>query len=309
MVPPQRFYPTSSGFHPSGGSSAHLFTHRCAPDPERHTPVRQFPPDSLTSRGGRKAPSGPGPGRGPRVAAVSAATASATTPATTAATSATATAAATSAATGGVTAVVAAVAAVMPAVMPARRGPATDIARPGPPARVAPATAATPPSAVRVRGPAGPAGPATAPSPVHQPVPAPAPPCPADHGPENQDRDHRQDDAETHGVTLLPFPRSGPPWAPRHPRDPHAVQRAREMPGTPAAQSGVEQLLRVCRDERPPPPKLLRHTMPPGSAVKIMASRPPRPLRHVPGRATSTGLQASMCARRASTTEPGNGTW
>ncbi len=32
---------------------------------------------------------------------------------------------------------------------------------------------------------------------------------------EEHHHDHRQDDAFDHGVTLLPFPRSGPPWAPR----------------------------------------------------------------------------------------------
>ena len=237
MVPPQRFYPTSWGFHPSEGPTAHLFTLRCAPDPEKHTPVRHLPPHSLTSRGGRTPPSGTrarNPGAGPGSLPVSAATTPAPAPAATAA-SATAAAAPTAAASAAARGVTAAVTAAVTAVMPARRGPVAHTARPGPPAGVAPAAAA----AVRARGPAGPPA---APPPRHQPVPAPAPPCPADRGPENQDRDHRQDDAETHGATLLPFPRSGPPWAPRHPRDPHAVQRDRGMPGTPAAQSGVEQI-------------------------------------------------------------------
>ncbi len=48
----------------------------------------------------------------------------------------------------------------------------------------------------------------------------PGPPVPAGLGRRDEhDHGHRQDDAfdrgVTHGVTLLPFPRSGPPWAPR----------------------------------------------------------------------------------------------
>ncbi len=48
----------------------------------------------------------------------------------------------------------------------------------------------------------------------------PGPPAPAGlRRRDEHDHGHRQDDAfdrgVTHGATLLPFPRSGPPWAPR----------------------------------------------------------------------------------------------
>lgn len=53
--------------------------------------------------------------------------------------------------------------------------------------------------------------------------------------PDEQDRDHRQDDADEHGVTLLPFPPKRPPVG-------ASLLRDREMPVAHARQSRVEEL-------------------------------------------------------------------
>jgi hypothetical protein len=52
---------------------------------------------------------------------------------------------------------------------------------------------------------------------------------------DEQDEDDRQDEADEHGVTLLSFPRSDPPWAPR-------FLRARGMPSRLTRQSRVEEV-------------------------------------------------------------------
>lgn len=56
-----------------------------------------------------------------------------------------------------------------------------------------------------------------APGPPAVPGPARTPPAAARRGGHESNDDqydeHRQDDAYDHGATLLPFPRSGPPWA------------------------------------------------------------------------------------------------
>jgi hypothetical protein len=93
------------------------------------------------------------------------------------------------------------------------------------PAAGRPAAAGVPPavSAGRagVSAPGPPATPACVPRSGGRPRPATGrPPGSAAAGlghqrPDQDDSDHRQDDADYHGVTLLPFPRSGPPWAPR----------------------------------------------------------------------------------------------
>lgn len=156
-------------------------------------------------------------------------------------------------------------------VRPARAGDVTALP-PGSVAPAAPTTAARGPAAAGVAAPAG------VPSPVvaaraagRPPVTAAGPPAaavtaapaaparrapdpgrrPPRHHREPDDehhRDHHQADAEDHGTALLPFPRSGPPWAPRAVPD---RLRARGMPGRPNGQSTLEEHLRVNMKKRP----------------------------------------------------------
>lgn len=65
-----------------------------------------------------------------------------------------------------------------------------------------------------------------------------------DERPDKDEADDRQDDADDHGVTLLPIPPKRPPWAPR-------LVRAVEMPLCLPAQSRVEEPQRVLSGQRP----------------------------------------------------------
>jgi hypothetical protein len=248
VASPQRFYPTSWGFHPSEGSTAQLFNHGERPAREPATDER--PRNALTGRPppptgpantvARRAPCrrdaatrqglddqtpplggtggglhrhvsataarrAPPPGGRPAAPAGSRASVapearlpvSATSPAaaSTAArrTPAAGVSAARVAAAAGVTPTVVAPTVVAPTVV-ARR--AVRAARPP----------AAPAAVRRRRGPRAGRPPA---------VPLAAP---ADRGPDDQhthDRDHRHAEEGAHLATCFPYPRSGPPWAPR----------------------------------------------------------------------------------------------
>jgi hypothetical protein len=112
------------------------------------------------------------------------------------------------------------VSAASAASAPAARGPASAgraSARRVPPAGVTPVTPVVPARRVAGRttgrGAAHPAGPPTADAVTAAPGAAPSPPDPADDLHDHNQHNDRQDDADDHGATLLPFPRSGPPWA------------------------------------------------------------------------------------------------
>lgn len=86
-------------------------------------------------------------------------------------------------------------------------------------------------------------------APLAERDPPPSAPSRARRDRHDEHQRHYQDDAHNHGVIPLPFPRSGPPWAPRS----RAVRRGdRGMPGAPHGQSRVEQLLRVASGGQPP---------------------------------------------------------
>lgn len=91
-----------------------------------------------------------------------------------------------------------------PAGRPAAAGvpPGSGVSPAGPPAAAAAAV-----TAARTAG--------GRPCPATRRPPGAAPAGLGDERPDQYDSDHRQDDAYDHGVTLLSFPRSGPPWAPR----------------------------------------------------------------------------------------------
>lgn len=140
---------------------------------------------------------------------------------------------------------------VAPAAPAAARGPATagvaapaGVASPVVAARAAGrppvAAAAGPPAAAVPAAPTAPAG--RAPGPGRRPPPHRGEPDDEHHG------DHHQADTEDHGTALLPFPRSGPPWAPRAVPDRLC---ARGMPGRPNGQSTLEEHLRVNTKKRP----------------------------------------------------------
>lgn len=215
MVTPQRFYPTSWAFHPSEGSTVQLFNHGVRRERVHAT---ERPPDVCPAGARWVRPGCGSPCSGKLSCPVSAAS-----PA-----SAPAAARRPPAARGPPAARRAA---------PARRTAAAGVppvVAPVVPAVVSPAprrtgASATDPPAARAavggrrRGRPGRRGRRAV-----RPVPATAGPArrepgvPAPAGLARQDEhhhDHRQDDAldraVTHGVTLLPFPRSGPPWAPR----------------------------------------------------------------------------------------------
>lgn len=128
---------------------------------------------------------------------------------------------------------------------PAARGPASAgraSARRVPPAGVTPASPVVP--ARRAAGrtarrravrPAGPPASGTA---TAVPGAAPSLPGPDDGPHDDNEHNDRQDDADDHGVTLLPFPRSGP----RGPFFPFPVLRDWGMPARSTAQSRVEEL-------------------------------------------------------------------
>lgn len=119
------------------------------------------------------------------------------------------------------------VSAASAATAPAARGPASAgraSARRVTPAGVPPATVV--PAAVvaagRASGRTGRRGTTRAAGPPAAVAATPAPGgtallpavlAPADGPHDHNEQDDRQDDADDHGVTLLPFPRSGPPWA------------------------------------------------------------------------------------------------
>jgi hypothetical protein len=99
-----------------------------------------------------------------------------------------------------------------PAGRPATAGvpPAVSVAAGG--AGVSPAD---PPAAAVTAATAAAARTGGRPCPATRRPPGAAPAGLGDERPDQYDSDHRQDDAYDHGVTLLSFPRSGPPWAPR----------------------------------------------------------------------------------------------
>jgi len=238
MAPPQRFYPTSRRFHPSGGSTAQLF------NPGAHPARTECAGRGSAHRecgpaGARGGDAGPGPRSGPLQGMRFPLTERLSCPVSAAASAASAApspagrpASAGRAATAGVARVV---------TVGGRTAP---VARP--PAVGAAAAVAAPAGARSARPPPGPG-------------PGRARGAPARHeSPDHQGCDHEQDDACDHGSTLLPFPgprpevpRSNPPSdaslrvdclspACGSRREPH--RRAREMPPAATPQSRVEEV-------------------------------------------------------------------
>lgn len=195
--------------------------------------------------GNSRAPAGPvpsggrpGPGGGGRpVPAASPAPVASVAPAAAAATARGAPAAGRAATAGGATAArggVPSPAGVVAAVMAAGRRSAVRRAR-GPPA-VAAVVRRRGPGAGRA-GPTGRAGPALGEA---RALPAGPLPARAARRPrDDQQREQSQTDTDLHGAALLPFPRSGPPWAPRCHR---LACGDRGMPGRRTRQSGVEEV-------------------------------------------------------------------
>lgn len=197
MTPSQRFYPTSWGFHPSGGSTAQLFNQGAHPARAARAGVCERPPGvfpggrSWWGRGARSQAWAPWWGCGSPVelscpvSAASTASAAAPSPAGRRPASAGRTAAA-----GGTPAPAAGGATRGTRVVPAR-GRAV-----GPPAVAAtpPVTAAT---AVAVTS-------ATAPHTGYERC-------------HQHDSEHDQDDAHDHGATLLPLPGLAPGVPPKPP--------------------------------------------------------------------------------------------